>query len=182
MDLKEQLLLEISRRNADIIVHYIGNDPVLFKQLMGFVFNGEKPLPLRASWVASIISDTYPELLKPYLNNIITQLTKFEHPGVRRNLMRYVASVQIPEKYAGKLFDDCYTWLLSKDEPPAVKVYSMQILFNISHNEPDLLNELLLVLEELTDHESAAIRCRTRDILKEINKSLFFEPKTNQKK
>jgi hypothetical protein len=168
MNLSEQLLAEMSRRNVDYIARYIGNDPRLFRDLITLIFSGNPPLPLRASWVATTITDKYPELLKPYLKKIVTNLEKFNHSGIRRNLLRYLAEIEIPVAWEGNLYDICYNYLLSRTEPPAVKVYSMQILFNIAQKEPDLKKELRLVIEELINHESAAIKSRSRQLIAKL--------------
>ena len=165
MDLSEQLLLEMSRRNVDYIAHYIGKDEQLFKNLVTLVFSGKPPLPMRASWVITVVTDKYPYLLKPYLKKIISQLEKFDHPGIKRNLLRYMSENEIPSSAKGKLYYICYQWLLSLNEPPAVKVYCMQILFNIADKEPDLKRELQLVLENFINHESAAIKSRSRQLI-----------------
>jgi hypothetical protein len=70
MNIKEQLLVEISKVNTNYIATGIINNPNLVKDLMSLIFNGEHPLPMRASWVATVISDTHPEMLKPYINKI----------------------------------------------------------------------------------------------------------------
>jgi len=168
MNIRDQLKAEISRSNTDYIAQYIGNDPELFKQLIDILFNGEAPLPHRASWVVTTISDRYPELVRPYLKKIISHIEKFDHSWIRRNLLRCIAEENIPEALQGKLYDVCYCWLQSRLEPPAVKVHCMQILFNISEKEPDLRKELKLIIEELTDHESAAIRSRSRQLMKKL--------------
>jgi hypothetical protein len=46
----------------------------------------------------------------------------------------------------------------------------MQIIFNISQNEPDLLREFSLILEELAHNESAGIRSRSKELLRRIKK------------
>jgi hypothetical protein len=170
MDIKEQLLVGLSRVNADYIANYIGTDAERFRELIQFVFENKPLLSERASWVVTNITDKHPEMLKPYLNQVVSKIHIFKHHGTRRNMLRSLASIDIPEKYHGKLFDDCYRWLQSKDELPAVKVHSMQILYNISKREPDLLRELQMIIEELTDHESAAIRSRSKEILKRLRK------------
>ena len=165
MNLSDQLSLETSRRNTDYIAQYIGNDALLFDEVMQILFNGESLLPLRASWVITAVTDQYPSLLKPYLPKIIENLINFNHTGIHRNLLRQLSEMSIPEELSGVLFDHCYQWLHSRTEPPAVKVHCMQLLFNISEQEPDLKPELRLVFEELAHHESAAIRSRTRLLL-----------------
>jgi hypothetical protein len=160
MNLAGQLMMELSRRNTDYIAHGIGNNPELFENLVELVFFGKEPLPSRASWVVSAVTDKYPELLKPYIKRIVTHIEKFDHPGTRRNLLRYLSDNKLPKSVEGKLYDVCFKWALSRNEPPGVKVYSVQILFNIAQKEPDLKNEVRLILEELIHHESAAIRNR----------------------
>lgn len=168
MDLSEQLLVDMSLRNVDYIAHHIGNDPLLFKDLAMLIFTGIDPIPLRASWVATKVTDKYPELFKPYLNKIVSHLEKFDHPGIRRNLLRYVAEIEIPDSLEGKLYDICHNYLISRTEPPGVKVHCMQILFNIAQKEPDLKNELRLILEELVNHESAAIKSRSKHLISRL--------------
>lgn len=127
------------------------------------------PFPHRASWVITTISDRYPELVRPYLKKIVSHIEKFDHSGIRRNLLRFIAETDVPKSLQGKLYDVCYRWLQSRLEPPAVKVHCMQILFNISEKEPDLRKELKLIIEDLIDHDSAAIKSRSRQLMKKIN-------------
>ena len=168
MNLSEQLMAEMSRRNIDYIVHYIGNDPQLFKDLMDIVWNGSPPLPQRAAWAVSHVTDKYPELLKPYIKKIINRLEEFDHPGVRRSFVRYIAEHGIPPSTEGKLYDICSRWLMSRDEPIAIKAHCMQIMFNIAEKESDLKNELKLMLEELITHESAGIKSRSQYLLEKL--------------
>ena len=168
MNISEQLKAEMSKKNMNYIAQYIGNDTERYKQLTDVLFNGAAPLPYRASWVITIIYDRFPELIGPYLKKIVSHIEEFNHSGIRRNLLRSIAEENIPKSLQGKLYDVCYQWLLSRNEPPAVKVHCMQILFNISEEEPDLKKELKLILEELTDHESAAIKSRSRQLIKKM--------------
>lgn len=168
MNLTEQLMLEMSRRNASYIAQQIGNDPKLFKEIIEIMFTAKAPLPLRASWVVTFFIDEHPELLKPYLNKIVGHLEKFDHSGIRRNLLNYFCDCDIPQSLEGKLYDICFRLLLSRDEPVAVKAYSMQVLFNIAQKEPDLKGELRLVLEDFIDHDSAAVKSRSRKLLAKL--------------
>jgi len=168
MNLSEQLMAENSRRNTDYIAQHIGNNPDLFRDLINVLFGKKPSLSNHASWVVTAITDLHPEQLKPYLKKIIDRIEKFDHTGIHRSLLRSLAKMNIPEALQGKLFDICYRWLQSRVEPPAVKVHCMQILFNLSENEPDLRKEIKLIIEELTDHESAAIKSRSRQLMKKM--------------
>jgi hypothetical protein len=59
--------------------------------------------------------------------------------------------------------------LINPNEAIAVRAFSMTVLFNISKKEPDLKNELKLILAELVNSDSAAIKNRAKHILKEID-------------
>jgi len=160
--------VEMSRKNVDYIAHCIGDDAELFGELMDLVFDCKHPLPLMASWVVSAVTDKYPALLDPYIKKIVHHITKFTHPGIRRNFLRCIANMKIPKSLEGKLYEDCYQWIISRLEPPANKVHCMQIMFNIAEKEPDLKNELRLVFEEMIHHESAAIKSRSRQLIKKL--------------
>ncbi len=164
--IKEQLLSENSKRNKDYIANYIGNDTILFDNLIHLIFKGNPPLPLRASWVVCAVTDKYPVLLTPYITGIVKNLANFRHTGIHRNLLRQISKTTIPEEHFGILYDICYKWLHSRTEPPAVKVHCMQVLYNISEKEPDLKPELRLIFEELIDNDSAALRSRSRQLVK----------------
>jgi hypothetical protein len=165
MNISERLLAELSRKNTDYIAHYIGSDQQKFEELMELLFNGTPPIPQRAAWVVSTIADKYPQLCIPYLQRIIVRLEDFEHTGIHRCLLRFLAETDIPEPLQGQLYDICYKWLVNKHTPIAVKVHCMQILYNIAENEPDLQHELRLIVEELTHHESPAILSRSRYLM-----------------
>jgi len=168
MDLAAQLLGELSRRNADYLALYIGDDQYKFRELMEFVFQGKEPLSFRAAWVATLIADKHKNWCVPYLEPIILNLEKFEHTGTSRSLLRMMSDMVIPEILQGRLYDICYRWLLDRHTAVAVKVYCMQIMYNISVAEPDLRHELRILLDELTDDESPGIRSRSRQLMRKL--------------
>ena len=168
MDIAIQLNTELSRRNTDLIAHYIGTDELKFGELMELLFHAKAPLPQRAAWVVTHLADKHPELCLPYIEQLITNLEKFDHTGIHRCLLRVIAETVVPESLQGQLYDLCYRWLLDKHTPIAVKVNCMQILFNISEAEPDLKHELRLLIEEMIDHESAAIKSRSRYLMEKL--------------
>lgn len=161
-------MVETSKKNTDFIAKHIGEDPEYFKELINLIFSERDPIPMRASWVIEKISSTNPDLLKPYLQKIIKHMTGFTHPGTKRNLLKCVSLNEIPEGTEGVLYDMCYNFVISRFEPPAVKVHSMQIMFNIARKEPDLKRELRLIIEELSNDNSAAIKSRCRHLIAEL--------------
>ena len=170
MDIRAQLLSELSRTNIDFTIHTLGNDKNHFKELIDIILKEEDPLPMRASWVVEGITSNYPELILPYMKPLIKNLRKFTHPGTLRNLLKTFSRMNIDEKYHGELVDVCFEWLAKDDKPVAVKVFSMQIIANIIHIYPELKNEFLEILDEQIPRNTAGFKSRARKIKLEIGK------------
>ena len=59
----------------------------------------------------------------------------------------------------------CFSFIQSHDEPVAIKAFSLTILERLLPLYPDIKNELLLIIEERWEHETAAFRSRAKRIL-----------------
>ena len=170
MDLFEMLSETNSAYNADRITHCIGDNEKYFEQLMQILFTENPSIQLRASWVVTRITDKYPHLLIPYVKRIIQHLPLFKHTGICRNLLRQLATIPIPKSLQGKLFDISYGWLKSMEQPIAVRANCMEILYQLSIQEPDLQAELKLLMEDKVNDPSPGIRSRCQRILKKLEK------------
>jgi hypothetical protein len=169
--LTEMILAGNTRFNVELVTAHIGADEELFKELVYLMHNGISPLPQRAAWIMTAVTDKYPWLIQPYLNEFVKHLPSYSHPGITRSVLRQFCEVEFPEKIAGKIYELCYNFLIDAKQPIAVRVYAMQILFNISEKEPDLKNELKMVLEnQLDDVASAGFASRAGKLLMKLKK------------
>lgn len=170
MNIREALLEEHSKKQTERIARYIGSDQKRFAQLIKLFLEGEYRVVQRAAWVMSYCAERHPELVMPYLEKLLDNLDNTKlHDAVKRNTLRIFEVIDIPEKLQGKLVDICFRTLSGQD-PVAMKAYSITILLNICREEPDLKNELRLVIEELMPYGSAAVKSRGRKALKELEK------------
>ncbi|MCF8378837.1 MAG: hypothetical protein K9H49_04620 [Bacteroidales bacterium] len=170
LDIRKQLLQETSRFNADYIAHEISGDKEKFAVLMNIYLDGEDPFPQKAAWVAEIVSSIYPELIQPYLKQIVKKLPGFTHPGSRRNALKILMRTEIPEKLQGPLIDICFQWLSGNDQPVAIKVYAMQIIENHLKLYPELAYELREVIEDQWERNSVGFKSRGRMVLRGLGK------------
>ena len=170
--LESMLFAGNSRFNTDLVANYIGTNEELFNQLIELIHSGKQPIPQRASWVMTAVTDKYPWILLPHLMEITERLPTYSlvHPALVRNTLRQLAQIDIPEELMGKLFDCCYTFLLDTKQPVAIRVFAMQILYNISVREPELQGELKLILETYLDESSGGFMSRASKLLKKLNK------------
>ena len=174
MDIKSELIQEHSKKQTLKITRYIGNDPKRFAVLVKLFFQGQYLITQRAAWALSLCSEVYPNLVKPYLKQLIENLKQPGlHDAVKRNTLRLLQDIDIPYHLTGSTADHCFKLLASKNEAVAVRVFSMSVLFNVCKKEPDLRNELKLLIEEQLPYASAAFRSRGEKILQAMKKDAF---------
>lgn len=168
----EVLLVDSSKITADMAVFTIGDDPVLFKKVLDFALEDKDVFAQRASRVVQLCAVKFPFLMKPHLNRIITSLPGFQNGGLKRNILRLLSqrTDQFTEEQQGILLDVCYKFIMNSEEKPAIKVYSMDILYDISNQYPDLKKELISCIENQMPTASAGIKSRSKKMLKKLYK------------
>jgi len=168
MDIKEVLLAGHSKPEALRIVQYIGKSKKRFKELMDLFFGKDARLSQRASWPVSFCSEAHPELIMPYLGRMIDQLDRPVHNAVKRNTIRIMSEIELPDNLIGVAADICFQYLDDPKEAIATRVFSMSVCFNIVKKEPELANELRVIIEDHYPHGSAGFKSRADRILKAL--------------
>ena len=169
MKIREEILKEHSRTQAEKIASYIGNNEIRFAELMELFFGNTYRVTQRAAWIVSICTERNPFLIEPFLSKMVNNLEREVHDAVKRNTLRIFQSIELPKKLWGKTANICFRFLIDADEPIAVKVFAMTVLSNICIYEPELKNELKLVLEDQLENASAGFKSRAQKVLNGIN-------------
>ncbi|MBX2990671.1 MAG: hypothetical protein KF749_05825 [Bacteroidetes bacterium] len=170
MNLEEQILKEHSKHNTVRIARWVGSDKKRFKQLMDLFLKGEYRVTQRSAWIVSHCADEHPVLLLPYLNKMIDRMMEPDvHVAARRNVVRLLQNIEVPPKLAGKVATICFELLASRKEPVAVKCFCMTVLGNIAKQEPDLGNEIRLIVEQQIPWGTAGFRARAKKVLKGLD-------------
>ena len=169
MNIRNELLADRSKANIVRISKYVGDDAERFQTLVDLFLNDIPRVNQRAVWVMVYCAQAYPNLIYPHLKVLLKNLERPDaHNAARRNTTKILSEIDIPKKHQGQALDICFNFLLSMQEQIAVKVFSMQVVFNISKNEPDLLRELAVVIEDQLPYGSAGFKVRGNRILKGI--------------
>ncbi|MGB3006463.1 MAG: hypothetical protein WBC06_08150 [Chitinophagaceae bacterium] len=169
MDIKEVILLEHSKANKDVIVNWIGADQKRFGKLFDLFLNGDTIISQRASWPLSYAVQSNPFLINPYLGKLLKNLSKPNlHDAVKRNTLRLLHEISIPKRFCGLIMNTCFDYIVSPMEKPAIKAFSLTILYNFSRQYPEIKNELKTIIESNWDNESPAYKSRARKILKKL--------------
>jgi hypothetical protein len=166
MDIGAVLKSGHSKDNTMRIVRYISDDAKKFAVLMDIFFKGEYRMTQRSAWAVNYCVQYHPALIKPYLNKCIDLLPKKEvHVAVRRNVVRLMQYVEIPERLKGKVYSHCLDLIDDLSEPAAVKVFAVTVATKIAKPEPALVKELQLIVKKHLPHTTVAFHKRALDIL-----------------
>jgi hypothetical protein len=90
------------------------------------------------------------------------------HDGIKRNGLRALQFVEIPEKYQGTIMDICFQYLESPKETVAVKVFALYILAKLAKVYPELIQEIRLLIEMQIDNQTAGFKSAVKTVSKEL--------------
>jgi hypothetical protein len=166
------LMVESSRRNTDLVADLILKKPELFDQLFRIFLKDEVPVSWKAAWVADVVSERRPDLLEPYLDTLIAKLGTLNNDSTKRESLRMLARSPLPTQHLGVLIIHCFDWLTSSKESVAVKMFSMEILYRISQQEPEMKKELADSIEWRMQEETPGFRTHGKKLLKQLYREL----------
>jgi len=137
---------------------------------MKLFLKGEYRITQRAAWIISHCADEHPAIILPYLGRMLDRMLEpGVHVAVKRNVIRILQNIKIPDSLTGKVATICFDMLASQKEPIAVKCFSMTVLANIARQEPDLKNEIRILIEREVMNGSAGLRSRGAKILAKLS-------------
>lgn len=170
-DKLRRILLYSDKNIKHKTIAYLNQHPEEIKEIIKMSFGDVQPEGWRSAWVLSELIKKDKSVIKnqnEFIEKIIDKLDKFNSPGQIREFLKVILMFDISEKHMGKLISLSFDWLLQVDADKSFKVHGMQIIYNYSKQEPDLLIELKLILEELVTYESPGVKCRASKILAKI--------------
>jgi hypothetical protein len=174
LNLREEILAKHSKEQTNKIIDWIGSSQKRFDELVHLFLTDEYRVVQRAAWPIGSIAETQPQLLKKHLSVFVALLRKPGlHNAVRRNITRLLQYISIPEELKGDVMDACFSFICDVQEKAAVKAFSLTILEQLAKEYPEILPEIITVIEERWDHETAAFHSRTKKILKKNKKQIL---------
>ena len=170
MDLKQELAHRSSKVHMIRLAHTVCKEPKLYAELIDLILNAKPPIPQYGAWLLQHCSNIQPELILPHVEPLLNLLTEDIHDGVRRSILRAFTEITLPPSAIGQAADLCFAYLADPKEPVAVRVFAMSVLWGVCKQEPDLIDELVLLIDTVTPTSTAALAARGRMVKKEIVK------------
>jgi hypothetical protein len=170
MYLEREILREHTKAQRDRIITYVGQDANRLAELVTLFLKGDYRLTQRASWPLSYIAERHPQLFAPHTKKIVHNLKTPGLPdAVRRNTVRLLQFIKIPAALEGTVAGLCFTFLQDKKETIAVRVFAMSVLAQMARKQPELKNELRIIIEDQLPYAGPAVRSRAVRVLRELN-------------
>jgi len=168
----EAILIDTSRFVAEIAAEAVGSNPELFREIYELAVNGNRLMAMRASRVVGLCALRHPQLVKPYIADIIDVLPHHPNHSLRRNFAKILTAHELPTEpvLIVKLLNICFDWIYSPHEKVAVKVYSLDILTKIAMQEPEISNEINLAIEDQLDKTSVAFRTYSKKVMRKLSR------------
>ncbi len=156
MNLREEILKEHSKAQCNKIVEWIGSSQKRFNELFHLFLQDEYRVVQRASWPVSNCVIAHPNLIINNLERLTNNLRKPNlHNSVKRNSIRLLQYVDIPEQFQGEIMEICFGYVASPIEPVAVKAFSITVLGNLAKQYPEIIPEIKVLIEEQLPHNSS---------------------------
>ena len=161
-------LLE-SGENVRILTDFLLEHPNQIDQLVDIALNDPRKGMWRAMWIIDKIHEKSPKLIRPHINRMIEAIESISDDSKLRHLLKIISLNKIPQQHLSFLLEYGINELTNAERPVAIRVHAMQILFEISKQEPDFKQELIQLIEhEMEYHATGGINSRGKRLLKKL--------------
>jgi hypothetical protein len=166
MNLREEIFFEHSKKQCNRIVNWVDKSQQRFDELFKLFLSEEYRVVQRSAWPVSNCVLANPLFINKHWEELISSLHRPNlHVAVKRNTIRLLQNIFIPEKYHGQLMKICFDYLENPAEAVAVKCFSLTVLEKLSKKYPEILPELKLIITEQLENAAAGFKSRAFKIL-----------------
>ncbi len=149
------------------VLDYIGSDPDKLSELMSLVLGVDETLAINSSWVLYHALDVETLDFAPYVTDSIAPMMHPAHPMIERGLLKMFWTVdRWPEERYSEIIDHMMSTIMDTKSMIAAQALSMEALWKHLQPYPELLDELMIVVEEGIPYGSAGYKAKARKILK----------------
>lgn len=170
-NLREAILKEHSKAQCISIVNWVGVSQQRFDELFNLFLNDDYRVMQRAAWPVSYCVTAHSYFINKHWSSLVKNLQKPNlHNAVKRNSIRLLQEIRIPKKYQGQIMNTCFNYVASPSEAVAVKAFSLTVLTNLAKQYPEIIPELILIIEDQLPNQTAAFKSRAKKFVNEFVK------------
>ena len=169
MNFKEQLV-DSGRKLGEMVAKNVGRNPDYYLEILKLGLYEDIPMSSRAGRVLNICTHRDNRLFQQNLDLVFKVLE--EKCILHRSILKIFAeeNIQLNEEQEGILLNNCFSWIESKEQSVAVKIFSMDILSKFAQKEPDIIPELLSVVETQIPVGSKGVKHKAKKLIRQYQK------------
>lgn len=168
--LTQMILKEHSKAQKNKIVAWVLKDKKRFDALMVLFLAKEYRIVQRAAWALRTLEETKPNWVRPYVGQILGAMENPVHDAVLRNGFLILEGVTLEEKHLGRLTVLCFDYLQNVQTPTAIKRGALLNLVKICTKEPELKEEVILILEDQIPHSTIGFVGLAKKVKRKLQK------------
>lgn len=147
-----------NRLRKDEMLAYLSKNPKEINQALTILVSGKKPQAWKCAWLIAHHMDYNDPLVRPIIDQLITNLDKKED-GYQREILKILVKMELSDVQEGRLFDICMTTWESISKSPSVRITAFKFLIQTVKKYPELRNEIdFLTQEQYTNTLSSGIK------------------------
>ena len=170
MILEIALLERHSKEQTQKISDWVTAGDERMAQLMYFFANDSGKLSQRAAWVMSTVAEVAPNLVQPYLPQLLDKLKESNiHDAIKRHVLRAAQYLEIETALHEPVLHHCFEYLSNPKEALAIRAFALITVARLASHYPELKHELKIIIEDAMLHEPAAsFKSKAAKVLKQL--------------
>jgi len=151
---------------ANTIVSEIANQKEFDKVFKG-LFDDDRLVIMRSADAVEKITVSHPEYLGKYKYKLIELMQTANHIELKWHLAQLMSRLELDEKETGIVWDKLTQWANDKKGIRIARVFSLQTLFDIQKQYPELKKDFMDTLAKLDRENIPSIKARIRKLRKD---------------
>ena len=151
---------------ADRVAAMVGRDRRLFAKLMAGLWSESALVRMRAADAAEKVTREKPEWLTPYRKELLGLLAEVEEQEVRWHLAVMVPRLALSAKERAQAISALNRYL--EDRSSIVRTFALQGMADLAKEDASLGAAVIETLREATRSGTAAMKARSRKLLKQL--------------
>jgi hypothetical protein len=140
-----------------------------FDELINCLFQKDRIIVMRAVDAIEKLTIKKPLYLAPHKRNILELSNTAIDKELKWHLALLIPRLRLNKKELNKVWDVLTKWAMDKTNSRIVRVNSIQGLFELTKQNPDLLQSFSLILFEMEKENISSVNARIRKIRRQID-------------
>lgn len=139
-------------------------DQESFDELFELIFHHERLLVMRAVDTVEKITLIHSSYLQPHKTQLLSILKSADHKELKWHIAQLITRVKLSKKELVVVWHTLTYWALNKNESKIVRVNSLQGLFDLSRQYPQLKENFIKVMLTMEREIIPSIQARVRKL------------------